>query len=70
MTHRFPLKMSIPPDRSHQPGLALPYRQWRRLPDGSIEVIFNTPEQLETCITATQAIRTYEPKETDDRTGN
>ena len=54
---RFPLTMVIPPDRAREPGLALPDGQWQRLPDGAIEVTFNTVAQLETCLTATAALR-------------
>jgi len=54
---RFPLRLTIPPDRATLPGLALPNRQWRRLEDGSIEVVFNSSEELWVCIEATRAIR-------------
>ena len=54
---RFPLRVTIPPERAGLPGLALINRQWRRLADGSIEAVFNSSEELETCLQATQAIR-------------
>ena len=62
---KYPLKMCIPPERASQPCLTLPNRQWHRLPDGSIEVVFNTSEQLAACIEVTKFLRDYEPKETD-----
>ncbi len=54
---RFPLTMTIPPERATRPGLALPNGQWRRLADGGIEVVFNSREELAACIEATQEIR-------------
>jgi len=60
---KYPMKMTIQPAKASKPGLALPNRQWRRLGDGSIEVIFNTPDQLRECIEATEAIRKELPHE-------
>lgn len=54
---RFPLRLRIPPERAILPGLAVINRQWRRLEDGSIEAVFNSSDELETCIQATRAIR-------------
>ncbi len=54
---RFPLRLTIPPERATLPGLALINRQWQRLDDGSIKAVFNSREELETCIQATRAIR-------------
>jgi hypothetical protein len=54
---RFPLTLTLPPDRAAQPGLALPNGQWRRLADGALEVTYTTPAQLQTCLDATAAIR-------------
>jgi len=54
---RFPLRLRIPPERATLPGLAVINRQWRRLEDGSIEAVFNSSDELETCIQAMRAIR-------------
>lgn len=54
---RFPLALTIPPERATLPGLALINGQWRRLDDGSIRAVFNSREELETCVQATRAIR-------------
>lgn len=54
---QYPMKMTIPPERAKVPGLVLPNRQWRRNPDGSINVVFNTPDQLRECLDATRACR-------------
>lgn len=53
----FPLVLTIPLERAALPGLALINNQWRRLADGSIEAVFNSRKELETCIQATQACR-------------
>lgn len=54
---RFPLVLRIPSEQATRPGLALPNGQWRRLEDGSIEAVFNSPDELDVCTRATQAIR-------------
>lgn len=56
-TTKYPMKMTIPPVRAQVPGLALPNRQWRRTPDGGIEVIFNNADQLRDCLEATKVLR-------------
>ncbi len=53
----FPVRMVISLERAKLPGLALPNAQWTRLENGSIEVVFNSREELETCLQATRAIR-------------
>lgn len=53
----FPLVMTIPPEEATRPGLAVINRQWRRLEDGSIEAVFNSRDELEICIQATEAVR-------------
>ena len=63
MSSQYPLKMIIPPDRASQPGLSLPSNQWQRLPDGGIEVVFNTRAELEACVEVTQAVRALEEKQ-------
>jgi len=54
---RFPLLLTIPPERAALHGLTLINGQWRRLENGSIEAVFNSREELGTCAQATQVIR-------------
>jgi hypothetical protein len=54
---RFPLTMTLPPDKATVGGLALPNGQWQRAADGSITVTFRTAFELEDCLTATAACR-------------
>ncbi len=60
---RFPVRMVIPSDRANMPGLALPNEQWTRLKNGSIEVMFNSRDELEACLQATRAIRANQVEE-------
>lgn len=59
MPTRFPLKMHIPTDKANQPCLTLLNRQWRRLPDGSIDAVFNDRDELDLCVRVTAYLRDY-----------